>query len=272
MMIRFSSISLSGWGRGAFTRLSSESEEWMEWQTEHNKPQPNSTGSQKAENCINLLPWFKRRRTKLSQLFLVISILFLSLQTNTPFLWETDRVFNQSGSYWRAADVINTVAATRWPAPWTAHISLLYWSGDAQRERADFKMGGFVRLWFHLLRGVCLCTCFSARAERLGVPSCSYSHGWARHHACADPNKSSSLTTLSVSAPFKQMHCDQSEQRRPQLRVWTYLAAAIQVTFTHTLDHFNKAPWDWIWYSQYGAMLYTWFEPGLSGIQWSEHL
>jgi len=27
IMIRFSSISLSGWGRGAFTRLSSESEE-----------------------------------------------------------------------------------------------------------------------------------------------------------------------------------------------------------------------------------------------------
>lgn len=85
MMIRFSSISLSGWGRGAFTRLSSESEEWMEWQTEHNKPQPNSTGSQKPENCINLLPWFKRRRTQLSMLFMVISILFLSLQTNTPF-------------------------------------------------------------------------------------------------------------------------------------------------------------------------------------------
>lgn len=86
-------------------------------------------------------------------------------------------------------------------------------------------MGGFVRLRFYLLRGVCLCTCFNARAERLGVPSCSYSHGWARHHACADPNKSSFLTTLSVSAPFKQMHCDQSEQHRPQLRVWTYLAS-----------------------------------------------
>ncbi len=184
MTIPFSSVSFSGWGRGAFTWRSSVSEEWMEWQAEHNKPQPNSTGSQKPENCINLLPWFKRRRTKLSLLFLVISMLSLWLRSRSGLPRETDRVFNQSGSYWRVADVTNTGAPSRWPAPRTAHISLLYWSGDAQRERAVFKMGAFVRLQFHLLRGVCMCTCLSARAERFGAPSCSYSHGWARPHAC----------------------------------------------------------------------------------------
>lgn len=176
-IIKWRFTSFSDWGRGAFTRLSSVSEEWMEWQAEHNKPQPNSTGSQKAENCVNLLPWFKRRRTKLSLLFSVISMLSLWLRSRSGLPRKTDRVFNQSGSYWRVADVTKTGAPTQWPAPRTARISLLYWSGDAQRERADFKMGAFVRLQFHLLRGVCMCTCFSARAERLGAPCCSYSHG-----------------------------------------------------------------------------------------------
>lgn len=43
--------------------------------------------------------------------------------------------------------------------------------------------------------GVCVHACFSDHSESQEALSYSYSHGWARHHACSATNKSSSPTT-----------------------------------------------------------------------------
>ncbi len=139
------------------------------------------------------------------------------------------------------------------PEPHTSLSSI-----DQEKHRGRGRILRWAPLWVYSFISSRACACAHASAlvlKDLG-PRLALIHTVGPVITLA--NKSSSLTTLLQTDALWPIRVVQATTEGVNIFSFCFKgAAAIQATFTHTLGHFNKAPWDWIGYSQYGDMLYT---------------
>lgn len=151
--------------------------------------------------------------------------------------------------------------------PHEPHTSLSSIDQETHRGRGRILRWVPLCIYIFISCGACACAHASALVLKDSGPHLALIHTVGPVITLA--NKSSSLTTLSR----KQMHCDQSEWRRPQLRVWTYLASVSKELqpfkpLLHTLQQ-STMGLDWIQSIWSHVVHIVWTRPVRDTMKWA---